>query len=118
MRRQITTLNRPISPHLSIYNSQITSLSSIWHRITGVLLVFIIFWFNIISKLIFYFTINYNLIELQVDLIYVTILFLFYYHSLNGLRNILWSLSYGFEKQNMKNSFYILCFCLFLFNLV
>ena len=28
--------NRPISPHLSIYKPQITSILSISHRITGV----------------------------------------------------------------------------------
>jgi succinate dehydrogenase / fumarate reductase, cytochrome b subunit len=33
-------VQRPLSPHLQIYKPQITSLTSIFHRITGVGLVF------------------------------------------------------------------------------
>nr|WCH57808.1 succinate dehydrogenase subunit 3 [Hypnea spinella] len=116
MRQKIITLNRPISPHLSIYNPQITSLSSIWHRISGVFMVFIIVSFNILSKILFNSTLNFIFVNIQLDsiyLIFIVSLFLFLYHSLNGLRNILWSLSYGFEPQKIKSFFFILCFCLF-----
>nr|WCH57784.1 succinate dehydrogenase subunit 3 [Hypnea flava] len=124
MYRKITILNRPISPHLSIYNPQITSLSSIWHRISGILIVFIVVSFNIISKIVF----NFTLIDIPIEIllnsicfVYLITFFLFLYHSLNGIRNILWSLSCGLKIINMENSFYILfffIFCLFIINLV
>nr|WCH57928.1 succinate dehydrogenase subunit 3 [Hypnea nidifica] len=122
MYYKTTILNRPISPHLSVYDSQITSLTSIWHRISGVLLIFITIGFNIWLKLVFYFSSNYILMAIQIEnayFIYLIISFLFLYHSLNGIRNVLWSLSYGFRIQNIKISFYILCFfCIFIFNLI
>ena len=36
----MTTRNRPLSPHLQVYKPQITSILSITHRITGVVLCF------------------------------------------------------------------------------
>nr|WCH57832.1 succinate dehydrogenase subunit 3 [Hypnea edeniana] len=116
MHQKITTLNRPISPHLSIYNPQITSLSSIWHRISGVFMVFMVVSFNILFKITFNSTFYSITVETQLSILYFLYLvtsFLFLYHGLNGMRNILWSLSYGFTLTSIGYSFYVLCLCFF-----
>nr|WCH57640.1 succinate dehydrogenase subunit 3 [Hypnea wynnei] len=124
MCQKINMLNRPISPHLSIYNSQITSLSSIWHRISGIFLIVLIVSFNILSKVVVNCTFYLNSIVIQLDIvyfIYLVVLFLFLYHSFNGLRNIMWNLSYGFKVNNIKNFFFIMCSCIIfilVFNIV
>ena len=38
--KEKTKFNRPLSPHLSVYKPQFTSVLSIFHRITGVALLF------------------------------------------------------------------------------
>nr|YP_010484900.1 succinate:cytochrome c oxidoreductase subunit 3 [Hypnea cervicornis]UVW80594.1 succinate:cytochrome c oxidoreductase subunit 3 [Hypnea cervicornis] len=114
MRKKTTIINRALSPHLSIYNPQVTSLSSIWHRISGVLLLVIIVSFNIITKLgsflIFYIPIL-HMGPRIILFIYLISLVLFLYHSFNGVRHIGWNFTYGFKPSSLYNSFYIICIC-------
>nr|YP_009402611.1 succinate dehydrogenase subunit 3 [Sheathia arcuata]ARX95751.1 succinate dehydrogenase subunit 3 [Sheathia arcuata] len=88
--------NRPLSPHITIYSLQLSSLLSIWHRISGVLLTIIFFLslhflkFNtlrISSTINFYFFTSYYLIFY---FMYFLISLLFLYHFINGFRHILW----------------------------
>nr|QYA17625.1 succinate:cytochrome c oxidoreductase subunit 3 [Porphyra crispata]BAL63268.1 succinate:cytochrome c oxidoreductase subunit 3 [Neoporphyra haitanensis] len=92
-------LNRPISPHLTIYNFQKTSTFSIWHRISGIILFvsttcFIFFLNNVyfsytiilFTKSIFeYILFNWLLVSCKL-LIIIT----FLYHSINGMRHLFW----------------------------
>nr|WCH57976.1 succinate dehydrogenase subunit 3 [Calliblepharis sp.] len=112
MYLKISSLNRPLSPHLSIYNSQITSLASIWHRISGVLLIVLLVFFNIIIKFILNYYVFFNLFLLKVFIvyfIYLAFLILILYHGFNGLRYILWDLGYILKPKNLIYSFCILC---------
>nr|WCH57712.1 succinate dehydrogenase subunit 3 [Hypnea musciformis] len=98
MSRKIYISNRVISPHLSIYTPQLTSLSSIWHRISGVFLLFSIVSFNIMLKIRLYVIFNIALIWISKEItlfIYLFTLFLVLYHSFNGIRHIIWSFSLG-----------------------
>ena len=92
--------NRPLTPHLTIYSSQLTSVYSIWHRITGILLVLtsifliISIKFNLYNfhgfKLMFLFTINLWF----KNAIFFNIILFFSYHMLNGIKHIIWDLGY------------------------
>lgn len=101
MLHKLHIYNRPIAPHLLIYSPQVSSLFSIWHRITGVILTSIIttflinlkifilsnfygIWFFQNMVLIFKFT------EWNLKYIYLIILVLVLYHILNGIRHIFW----------------------------
>ena len=50
----MATPERPLSPHLQIYRRQITSVMSILHRITGVVLAFgafgLAWWLFVLSE--------------------------------------------------------------------
>lgn len=107
--------NRPISPHLSIYSPQLSSLFSIWHRITGVVLATVVSICLLILKI---FTISnfFYLIMLQrmflilnstfwlIDYFYILILLFLSYHILNGIRHIIWDIGIFLNIKFLFNS--------------
>ena len=117
---------RPISPHLSIYKPQITSILSISHRISGVFQsVGLIIIFLLLTALFFGET-AYDYFMFFIDS-YLGQLFIFFYmlslcyHMFNGIRHVLWDVGYGFEIKNIHYSGYAVIFStiiLFLFLLL
>ena len=103
--------NRPISPHLSIYRPQITSILSISHRLAGVFQSFgLLIIFLLLTTLLLGETFhNYFMFFIQSML---GKLFIFFYtlslcyHMLNGIRHILWDIGFGFEIKNVYYSGY------------
>ena len=98
--------NRPISPHLQIYRPQLTSILSISHRFTGVILylsIFLVsFWlfctaFNNELKVI----IENFLFSIFGKIVLFSITFSFIYHFLNGIRHIVWDFGFGFNIKNV-----------------
>ncbi len=87
--------NRPLSPHLQIYRPQLTSVLSITHRMTGIVLsaglVVLVAWllalasgpqaYDRVNALLF------SIPGLILMLIWTQALF---YHLLNGIRHLLW----------------------------
>lgn len=101
--------NRPISPHLSIYKMQLTSVLSILHRITGAYLYLGLAIFTWIVFLAVYSP--YIITEIS-DFIYGNIFikglfkimilswtFSLFYHQLNGIRHLFWDIGKGFELE-------------------
>lgn len=100
---------RPLSPHLQIYQRQLTSVLSILHRGTGVLLALAAFalmgWLlaaagdeegfarfsgwaaSVPGKIV--------LVAITASLIY---------HLLNGIRHLLWDIGWGFELSEVYAS--------------
>nr|UAD89628.1 succinate dehydrogenase subunit 3 [Gracilaria edulis] len=111
--------NRPLSPHITIYNLQISSLASIWHRISGILLAFsIVFFFIILQMVIHFYNNNFLLYLLNfctyILYFYLTVcllfLFSFFYHAINGLKQILWDIGFFINKKFIFNFFVSLSF--------
>ena len=101
--------NRPISPHLSIYKPQITSILSISHRMSGVfqslgLLLIVLLLLSLIlgknSHAFFMLFIN-SLVGKAFLFFYVLSLC---YHLFNGIRHIIWDIGFGFEIKNVYYS--------------
>ena len=101
--------NRLISPHLSIYKPQITSILSISHRMSGVfqslgLLIIVLLLFSLFlgknSHEFFMLFIN-SLIGKAFLFFYVLALC---YHLFNGIRHIIWDIGFGFEIKNVYYS--------------
>jgi len=94
---------RPLSPHLTIYKPQITTVLSILHRITGVGLYFglLIFCWWLVS--ITYSNRDANLISWPIFQTIIWKLFLagwsiaLFYHMLNGIRHLFWDAGLGFS---------------------
>lgn len=108
---------RPISPHLSIYKPQLTSTLSIFHRITGSILVFLVV-FGIISYKIYSYYGSYSCISGtwtsindNFDWLLSTIYFMFllslYYHTCNGIRHLMWDMGYGLDLKTIYFTGYL-----------
>ncbi|WP_413720521.1 succinate dehydrogenase, cytochrome b556 subunit [Silicimonas sp. MF1-12-2] len=96
--------NRPLSPHLSIYRPQMTSISSIFVRITGTgLLVgalLVVWWFLSAATSPEYFAVADGVITSWFgDLIMALSVWALWYHALGGLRHIYWDTGRGLEIE-------------------
>lgn len=96
--------NRPLSPHIAIYRPQITSISSILTRITGnamlVSALLIVWWFLAASTSEAYFDVaNGFLTSWFGDLVLTLSVWGLWYHTLAGIRHLLWDNGFGLEIE-------------------
>lgn len=101
--------NRPLSPHLSIYRQQLSMITSITHRITGVGLmlgaVLVVWWFLAASTNASYFAMaDAFLTSWFGSLILIGSLWALSYHFCNGIRHLFWDVGYGLELETAKKS--------------
>lgn len=101
--------NRPLSPHLSVYRMQITMITSITHRITGVGLilgmVLAVWWLLAASTSAEYFaTADAFLTSWFGILILVGSLWALCYHFCNGIRHLVWDVGRGFGNDTALKS--------------
>ena len=94
--------NRPLSPHLSIYRPQLTSMTSILTRITGnamlVAALLIVWWFLAAATSEAYFaTVNGFVTSWFGDLIMFCSVLGLWYHSLAGIRHLIWDNGYALD---------------------
>ena len=105
-------VNRPISPHLTIYKPQFTSVLSIMHRITGIGLILslmlVIAWFSALSIGVDAFNFIENIFNsILVRVILFCSLWALFYHTCTGIRHLIWDLGYGLEEKWITPSAYI-----------
>ncbi|MBZ8118049.1 succinate dehydrogenase, cytochrome b556 subunit [Roseovarius sp. LXJ103] len=86
---------RPLSPHLTIYRPQLTSITSILTRITGNALILamllIVWWFLAAASSPDYFAIADGVLRSWFgDLVLVLSLWALWYHTLAGVRHLIW----------------------------
>ena len=87
--------NRPLSPHLTIYRPQLTSMTSILTRITGnamlISALLIVWWFLAAASGSDYFEIvNGFLTSWFGDLVLFFSVLGLWYHTLAGVRHLIW----------------------------
>lgn len=98
---------RPLSPHLSIYRPQMTSISSILTRITGnalIVAVLLIVWWLLAAAVgpDYFDTANAVLTSWFGDLVLTLSLWAIWYHYLAGLRHLLWDTGRGLEIKTAE----------------
>ena len=94
--------NRPLSPHLTIYRPQLTSMTSILTRITGnamlVAALLIVWWFlGAATSPEAFATANGFITSWFGDLIMFFSLLGLWYHTLAGIRHLIWDNGYGLD---------------------
>lgn len=99
--------NRPLSPHLTIYRPQLTSMSSILVRVTGIALVvsamLVVWWLLAAATSEAYFAVANRVITSFVgDVVMVLSLWGLWYHSLGGLRHLIWDQGVGLEIETAE----------------
>jgi succinate dehydrogenase / fumarate reductase, cytochrome b subunit len=93
---------RPIAPHLQIYRPQLTSFTSILHRVTGAFLAIgilaLVYWLAAAATSAEAFD---QAQAIAGSIVGRIALFLwtgaFFYHLLNGLRHLAWDAGWGYE---------------------
>lgn len=119
---------RPVSPHIFIYKPQWSSMFSVSHRATGIILALGLLLF-ILSVQIFAYSASYYPIYTVGHLfdacwtwtligIWIILMFSFLYHFLNGIRHLIWDFSSVNEKSLniislQKSAYLVLFFTLF-----
>lgn len=93
---------RPLSPHLTIYRPQLTSISSILNRLTGISLLlaaFVIVWWLLAAATspAAYDLANGVITSLLGDLVMALSLWAVWYHYLGGLRHLYFDAGNGLE---------------------
>ncbi|QIE41393.1 succinate dehydrogenase, cytochrome b556 subunit [Meridianimarinicoccus aquatilis] len=99
--------NRPLSPHLQIYRPQLTSITSILTRITGNALLIsgllIVWWFLAASYGPEAFaTADGVLTSWFGDLVLALSVLGLWYHTLAGVRHLIWDTGRGFEIETAE----------------
>lgn len=94
--------NRPLSPHLTIYKPQLTSITSILTRITGnALLVgslLVVWWFLAAATSPEYFAVVDGIVTSFLgDLIMALSVWALWYHALAGVRHLIWDRAVGLD---------------------
>ena len=98
---------RPLSPHLTIYRPQVTSISSIFIRITGNALVFstllLVAWFLAAAIGPKTFNVMHFIISSWFGKIMMILsLWALWYHSLGGIRHLVWDTGRGLELKTAE----------------
>ena len=99
--------NRPLSPHLAIYRPQLTSMTSILTRITGNALLIstllVVWWFLSAALSAEYFAYADGVLTSWFGDIVLTLSVLgLWYHTLAGLRHLIWDMGYGLEVEQAE----------------
>ena len=99
--------NRPLSPHLQVYRPQLTSITSILTRITGNALLIgsllIVWWFLAAATSETYFAYaDAVLTSWFGDLVLFGSLWALWYHTLAGVRHMIWDNAMGLELDTAE----------------
>ena len=101
--------NRPLSPHLQVYRPQITSVLSITHRATGIVLAggAVLFSYWIMAATYgpdAFSTAQAVLGSWFGQFVLWGMTFSLFYHLGNGIRHLAWDIGWGYELDKMRMS--------------
>ncbi len=110
-----TPVRRPLSPHLQIYKPQITSATSILHRITGVGLsvgiLIAVAWLAALAGGEESYAVFLALARMPVaQIILFALTAALFYHLLNGIRHLFWDAGIGLEIKTAVRWGYLVLF--------
>lgn len=99
--------NRPLSPHLQVYRPQLTSITSILTRITGNALIvaslMVVWWLLAASTGPEYFAVANGFVTSWFgDLVMFLSLWALWYHTLAGIRHLIWDNAKMLEIENAE----------------
>jgi succinate dehydrogenase / fumarate reductase cytochrome b subunit len=103
------TTNRPLSPHLQIYRWQLTSVLSITHRATGILLavgtVLLAYWISALAAGPEAFGAAQRLFgSWWGELLLFGCTYALFFHLCNGIRHLFWDMGLGLELARAYRS--------------
>ena len=105
----MTMDKRPLSPHLQIYRPQLTSVLSILHRATGIVLAFgtvlIVYWLAALASGPEAFEHAQSVLGSMLGQLAMFLwTWALFYHLCNGIRHLAWDAGYGFDMESVYKS--------------
>ena len=102
----MTSMQRPLSPHLQVYRLPFTAMISITHRITGAVLAVGLLAMPIILLMIASGPAAYEQLQSIIGSFFGTIVlfawsYALFFHLCHGIRHLCWDLGHGFEHQQL-----------------
>jgi succinate dehydrogenase / fumarate reductase, cytochrome b subunit len=102
-------VNRPLSPHISIYRFAYTMALSILHRATGLLLsagliMLVVFLASVAKGEAAYAAFHESASSAVGRLLIAAFLIGFCYHLANGIRHLFWDMGFGMERAQARRS--------------
>ena len=96
---------RPLSPHLQVYKPQLTSILSILHRGTGIVLsigsIFLVSWILVLTLGESAYQIYSQFVNNWFGkLVIFGFTFGLFYHLSNGIRHLFWDAGYGYDLKD------------------
>lgn len=112
---------RPLSPHLTVYKAEYSSMLSIYHRVTGILLAVCLLLVGLVYKFQAYnielfvllsttlSSMNLNVfVNILVLFIVFAVVFMLAYHMSNGIRHFIWDYVLStVSKEHVKSTSYM-----------
>ena len=100
----MASLNRPLSPHLQIYRPQLTSMLSIFHRLTGIGLslgsITLVLWLAAVAFGPETYQAFYSFFSrFMGKAMLLGWIFCYYFHLANGIRHLCWDMGWGYGLQ-------------------
>lgn len=105
----MSSQQRPLSPHLQIYKPQISSVLSIFHRISGVYLSLgsyaLVLWLSLLAfSAEGFLALSAFWGSLFGQALLITWTGAFFYHLTNGIRHLFWDAGKGYDLETMTKS--------------
>ena len=105
----MSQIDRPLSPHLQVYRPQLTSVLSISHRITGIVLaggtVVLAVWLMALAGGESSYATAVGIIgSIPGKVLCFLFTLALFYHLCNGIRHLFWDAGYGFELDTVYAS--------------
>ena len=108
----MSTDNRPLSPHLDVYKLPLSALLSVIHRGTGAFLsvgsIVLVWWLmSLADGEESFLTAQAFLGSFIGRLVLFGWTFALFFHLANGIRHLVWDCGYGFEKEIVSKSSWV-----------
>ena len=102
-----TRIERPLSPHLSIYRPMLTMMMSIVHRVTGAVLYFgmlLLAWWLLAAAAgpNGYARLQWFVGSIVGQLVLFGLTWALIHHLLGGIRHLIWDIGYGFGPSERE----------------
>ncbi len=108
----MASVKSPLSPHIQIYKPQLTSILSITHRMTGIVLslgaLLLCYWLlTIAAGEVVYTEFLKHSGSWYGQVILMGFVFSYFYHFCNGIRHLFWDAGLGLEIESAYKSGYV-----------